>query len=271
MDDLLLHRRADLGSDLDAQVAAGDHDAVGGLENVVELVDGSSALDLGQNGHVLELADLAHALRVADEGGGDEVDALLEAEEDVLAVTVGHGGQRQLCVGNVHALALAERAAVLHGAANVLAVDVRNGKADEAVVDEDGAAHVDLARELQVVEVEVLGGAEAVLGGLSGGNDNLGARRKLDLGVPLEKTGADLGSLGVEQDAHGHTELLGDALDALHALVVLLVAAVAEVEARDVHARLDHLAQRIVVIARRSHGADDLGSLNQHSKLRFST
>ena len=151
---------------------------------------------------------------------------------------------------------------------DVLAVDARNGEADEAVVDEDGAAHVDLARELQVVEVEVLGSAQALLGGLGRGDRDLGARRQLDLGVALEQAGADLGALGVEQDAHGGAELPGDALDALHAHMVLLVAAVAEVEAGDVHARLHHLAQRIVVIARRSHGADDLGSLNQHSKLR---
>ena len=56
------------------------------------------------------------------------------------------------------------------------------------------------------------------------------------------------------------TGFVGQALDALHALVMLLMAAVAEVEAGDVHARLDHLAQDVLVIAGGAHGANDLGA-----------
>ena len=147
----------------------------------------------------------------------------LEAEEDVLAVLFGNRGKGELGVGNVHALLLGKLAAVLNAADHVLPVDLEHRKADEAVVDEDGAAHVDLARELQVVEVEVLGGAQVILRRYRGGNRNRCPLLEADLGVSLEKAGADLGALGVEKNAHRLAQLGSDALDALHAHMVLLM------------------------------------------------
>ena len=107
----------------------------------------------------------------------------------------------------------------------------------------------------------MLGGAEEILGGGLGGDNDLVAGVDLDLLVVLQQTGADLGALGVEQDAHGQAELLGDAADAVDAALVLLVGTVGEVEAGNVHASLDHLADLVVAVARGTHGADDLGAL----------
>ena len=59
-------------------------------------------------------------------------------------------------------------------------------------------ARMNLARKLQVIEVEVLGSALKLLGGLSGGNRDLRALGEGDLGVVLQEAGADLGALGVE-------------------------------------------------------------------------
>ena len=142
-----------------------------------------------------------------------------------------------------------------------MALDAINGEADEAVVDENRAALVHLARQLEVVEVEMLGGALELLRGLGGSHRNLAAGNKRDLGMALKEAGANLGTLGVEQDAHGDVELAGDALHALHAFMVLFMAAMAEVEAGDVHARKNHLTKDVLVVTRRSHGAYDLGAL----------
>ena len=46
--------------------------------------------------------------------------------------------------------------------------------------------------------------------------------------------------------------------DALHHLAVHLVVAVREIQAGHVHARVDHLHERLRVPAGRAHGADDL-------------
>ena len=273
-DDLLLDVRHELGSDLDSQVAAGDHDAVGGLEDGVEVLDAQRALDLGEDRDVLatvqaaEVTDLLDGLGVADEGGGDVVDVLLDAEQDVLAVTVGDGGQADLDVGDVDALALADLAGVLDDAVHVLAVDGLDLEGDQAVIDQDEGAGLGLGGEVQVVKGDVGLVAEPVLGGGLRGHDDLVALVNGDLGVILEQAGADLRTLGVEQDAHGDAELAGDAADALDALVMLLIGAVREVEAGDVHARLDHLAEGLVAVAGRTHGAYDLRAL-VHSDLHL--
>ena len=215
-----------------------------------------------------QVADLLHGAAVADERRGDVVDVLLDAEQDVLAVAVGDGGQRDVDVGDVDALALADDAGVLDDAVHVLAVDALDLEVDQAVIDQDVGARGDLGGEVQVVERDVGGVAQPVLAGGLRGHDDLVAGVDGDLGVVLEQAGADLGALGVQQDADGHAELAGDAADALDALVVLLVGAVREVEAGDVHARLDHLAERIVAVAGGTHGADDLGAL-VHSDLHL--
>ena len=74
-----------LGRDLHAEVTARDHDAVGGGEDLIELVEALLVLDLGDDLDVLALGaeglpdegDVGGALH---ERGGHEVDAALDAE-----------------------------------------------------------------------------------------------------------------------------------------------------------------------------------------------
>ena len=82
-DDLLLEDGHPGGWDLHPQVAPGHHDAVGGGENLVDVVHALLILDLGDDAHVVPAEgpeDLPHRLDVggpADEGGGDEVEVVL--------------------------------------------------------------------------------------------------------------------------------------------------------------------------------------------------
>ena len=276
-DDFLLDVRNELGLNLDAQVATGDHDAVGSLENLVKVLDAQGALDLREDRHVLaavlaaQLADVLDGLAVADEGGRDVVDVLGEAEQDVLTVALGDGGQGDVDVGDVDALALADKAVVEDDAVHVLAVDGLDLEANQAVVDQDDGALLSLRRELLVVEGDVGGVAEPVLAGGLGGDGDLVAGVDLDLGVALEQAGADLGALGVEQDADGLADLGGAAAHTLDAALMLLIGAMGEVEAGDVHARLQHLADSLVVVTGRAHGTNDLGALQflLHSDLHL--
>jgi hypothetical protein len=48
-DDLALNKRNLLRRDLIAQIAAGDHDAIGGLDDLFDLFDAFRVLDLGEN------------------------------------------------------------------------------------------------------------------------------------------------------------------------------------------------------------------------------
>ena len=134
-------------------------------------------------------------------------------------------------------------------------------EADEAVVDQEDGALLDLRGEVEVVERDVLGGAVEVLGGLLGGDDEGVAGLDGDLLAVLEQAGADLGALGVEQDGYGDAELGGESADLLDHRAVVLVGTVREVEASDVHAVQDELAQNLLVLGSRTHGANDLGLL----------
>ena len=111
----------------------------------------------------------------------------------------------------------------------------------------------------------MLSGAVEILGRGLSGDDDLVAGLDGNLLAIDQKAGADLGALGVEQDADGHAELLGNTADALDATVVLVVGAVG-----DVHARLDHLADGLVAIAGGTHGAYNLGAL-VHSDLHLTS
>ena len=78
--DLLLQERHVLERALHREVAARDHEAVEGLDDLVEVVDGLRLLDLGDDGqhHALlahDRADVLDVLGVAHEAQRDEVDA----------------------------------------------------------------------------------------------------------------------------------------------------------------------------------------------------
>ena len=71
LDDQLLHDRHVLERQLDAEVAAGDHDAVEGVHDLVEVLDRLRLLDLGDDREpdALLVHDRAHVLDVGADGG----------------------------------------------------------------------------------------------------------------------------------------------------------------------------------------------------------
>ena len=97
LDRALLHDRHRLERQLDAEVAARDHDRVERLDDLLERVDGLRLLDLGDDRHAT--ADLRHDLVHAVDVGGvahererDEVGAELEAPAQVGLVLLGQRG-----------------------------------------------------------------------------------------------------------------------------------------------------------------------------------
>ena len=141
LDDLLLQERHVLEGALDAEVAAGDHEAVEGLDDLVEVVDRLGLLDLGDDRQAdADLVhDRPHVLDVrgaADEGQRDHVDGQAERPAQVVLVLLGHRGHRHRDARQVDALVVADRPPDHDPAADVLPVDVEDLEADPAVVDE---------------------------------------------------------------------------------------------------------------------------------------
>ncbi|GAA3147293.1 hypothetical protein GCM10020001_083260 [Nonomuraea salmonea] len=99
LDDAALDDRHLLQGQLDAEVAAGDHDAVEGVDDLGEAVDGLRLLDLGEQrqAYGLLLHDVAHHVgvgRAADERQGDHVEAGAQRPAQVGFVLVGQRGGR---------------------------------------------------------------------------------------------------------------------------------------------------------------------------------
>ena len=121
------------GGSFDAEIAAGDHDAVGGLQNAVKMLDGLGLFELGDDpGFAAVGGDaIAHQANIfsgADEGDGDGVDAVFEGELEVGRVFFGERGNANRNAGEVDALVFAEHAAIDDFADDVVA-DALHGRA----------------------------------------------------------------------------------------------------------------------------------------------
>ena len=123
VDGALLHQRHLLERQLHAEVAARDHDAVEGVDDRLEVVDGLRLLDLGDHrqAHALVVHDPLHVEQVvgaAHERQRDHVDAETQRPAQVGDVLLGHGRHAHGDAGQVDALVVADAPALDHAGAH---------------------------------------------------------------------------------------------------------------------------------------------------------
>ena len=245
---------------LDAEVAAGDHDALADGADLVDVIHAGLVLDLRDHVNVSAAVCLEEGLEIddvllaGDEGGRDEVHAVADAEEQILAVLLAHIGLAHDLAGEGHALAVGEDAAGDDGAADLAALDGLDLEDHEAVVHEDAVPDGEIVGQARVahgddalVALDVAGGEGEIIPVLEG-----------DFAV-LEGADAVLGALGVEHDGDGQAQLRAHGLDHVDLLLVLLMGAVGKIQAGDIQALQAHGLENRWVFAGRSDGADDLG------------
>ncbi len=250
---------------LDAEVAAGDHEAVEGGDDGVEVLDGLRLLDLGDDGDaaaflVHDPVDFLDVPAAADEGEGDEVGSGAQSPAEVVDVLVGEGGDGDGGAGEVETLVIGDEAALDDAGVDAGAVDRGDEEGDAAVVDEDAVAGGEVVGEVRV------GGAALVavaFDGLGGDGEVVAAFE--EYGAFAEAAEADLRALKVREDADGAVGLVGGLADVGVALLVFGVGAVAEVEAGHVHAGLGKGLDLVVRGGGGSQGADDSGSAHGSS------
>ena len=247
-----------VGGDLHAQIAPGNHDAVGGGDDAVQIVHALPVLDFGDDADGLsaalveESADLRHVGGPADEGGGDEVKVVLHGEAQVVPVPVGEGGQGDGHAGDVDALVVGEDAASDDGAVDVVAAHLRHLQLHKAVVDEHPAARLQLVAEVDVGD----GNTGPVAGHVVGGEGEGRACRQRHRAV-REGTDADLRAFGVQNGGHRAAQIVPDALKAGEHGQMRFVSAVGEVEPGGVHAGQNELFHGGLVARGGAEGADD--------------
>src|SRR4029077_15165034 len=114
-DDSLLFDRHLGHVDLDAQIAAGDHDRVGGLDYFVEPIEGFALFDLGDDAGLgaarsQNIFECPHFVWSPHETEADEIDAGLGRPDRMLVVGNADGRHAQLGARQIDALAAANGA-----------------------------------------------------------------------------------------------------------------------------------------------------------------
>ena len=130
-DDELLDERHFGRADLDAEVAAGDHDAVGGLDDLVEVLERLALLDLGYDPgprprRIDAIPQPRDIVGGADERQRDVVDTVLQGERQIGRVLLGQRRDRELDAREVHALPGRDQATDLDPGLDPGGVNVRH-------------------------------------------------------------------------------------------------------------------------------------------------
>ncbi len=255
----LLQRGHRSVADLHREVAARDHDPIGGLEDLVEVADRLVALDLGDHQHAParrahQLAGHVHVARIAREGDREEVRLQRHRVPDVLEVLGSEGRRRQPAPLPVDALAVREHPAGQHRGFDRLRAHAHDAHGDASVVEQQRVARLHVVHQLGVVEPD----AALVAQREARVEDEGIARGELDPAV-LEAADADLRALQVGQNADVAPQPRCDLAHLARRLCVLLGAAVREIEPHDVDAGDDHPLENRGVRARGPESGDDLG------------
>jgi hypothetical protein len=256
----LLHDRHLLDRQLDAEVAAGDHDAVRHAQELLGAVDRLRLLDLRDERRARVLADGGDVLGPAHERDGDHVDAHPQPGLQMGEVLLGDGGQRRGLARDVEALARGDGAADLDARVDLPVVGAHRLRAqpDGAVGQVEHLAGLDRVGEALPGDRHV---PRVALDALVGPARERHDVARLELGHAVAQLAdAQLGAGEVLQDRDRPSGAARGRPDALGRLGVLLVRAVREVQARDVEARLDHLDQDLGILRGRADGRHDLRS-----------
>ena len=120
---------------LDAQITAGHHHAVGLIQDRVEIPVGQGQLHLGdyRGGAAGQLPHLRYVLAPLDERGGHVVNAHLPAQFEIRAILLGDRPELEIAVGESDPLAVEQLPATFDENRQPLAVRAGDPTLDQAV------------------------------------------------------------------------------------------------------------------------------------------
>ncbi len=236
----LLHQRNVLDRQLDAQVAAGDHDRVGRVDDVLRRSGCLGLLDLGDQRDLAALREqvLAHRLevvRAAHEGERQQIHSHLQTRVDQAQVIGADGGQGGGHVGQVEPLSRGHGTPHLDLGHHVLGRGGPDPQPDRSVGQVDHVAGLHeltqaVPRHRQAFRVALHGA----------GRENEG-RARAHLGHPAgHRADAQLRPRHVAENRNPLAHLVRSRPDAPAGLRMRVRVSVREVEPGHVHALLDH-------------------------------
>ena len=130
-DNILLYQRYILGRYLYAQVASGNHNAVGYADNFIDMLYTGLILDFGNNPDrrtcfLKHFTDSDNIIGLLHEGCRNVIHIMLDSKKNICLVLFRQKRQLQLDTGASHALTRAQLAAIDHLGINSAAVNTYN-------------------------------------------------------------------------------------------------------------------------------------------------
>ena len=205
-----------------------------------------------------QISDLPDRVRIADKGGGYEVDILLDSEKDIRLVLVCNVRKMNLHIGKIDALSLAKHPAVFHPADDIGFRCLHDLHLDQAVVDQDPVPRFQILRKILISLRNHLAAAFH----LPCCQRKSLAAFKFHAFSAFQSPGADFRSLGIEQNRDGFLFLPADLLQKIHPFLLLGICPVREIKACDIHAAVNDFSENLRIIRTGSHRAYDLGSFH---------
>ncbi len=154
-DHLLLQSRNLLQRNLHTEVAAGYHDAVGLVQNLLQVIHALYALDLRNDLDLAlvlcqDFADLADVIRRPGKGCRNVIKAQNASEFDVAPILFADKRHGQIRTGHIDALVVGYRAAVDDRAEDLGPLDLVYPQLNQAVIDQNAAADLHILRKILV-------------------------------------------------------------------------------------------------------------------------
>ena len=242
-DNHTLNARNALHRHLDAKVAACHHDAIAGLDDLINVVDALLVFNLRDNldvGVMLveNLLHLLHIGRRAHETVGDEVDVFVDGQQNVAAVALGECGQVDMLAGHVDALVGAQHAVVLYLSINRWADNLLHLHVDGAVVEENIVARLHVVSEVGIRHID-----DVVRGSHLRPAEDFHHFAGLIVDGVFHVGGANLRSLGIDEDA----DMGRHRPDVAYNLAYAIGGGVGSVHTHHVHACIEKTADEINV------------------------
>ena len=257
MDQLFLDDRDFLQGNFHPHIAAGDHDAVRHLDDVVNILHPFRIFNFGDDadGVVVVflqfLPDLEHVVRPAGKGSGDEFRFHLAGETDICPVTLTHERHGELRAGYVDPFVGRNHPAVNHGAKDFRRGRLFHPKLDEAVVNKDGPARLHIAREPGKADGRPL---SASFHRLCGQDERIA---RFELHLFREGPQPDFRAFGVNEDGNGQVQFFPQLFHLVNPRKLVRVILMGHVDAGNVHAGEHQFPQDSGIVGGRAKGADD--------------
>ena len=258
-DDVLLNRGNLLRRNFNAQIAARHHDAVGGLQNAVEMLDGLRLFELGDDPGLAAIgrnaiAHQAHIFRGAHKRNGDRVHAILERKLEILRILFGQRRNAHRNAGQIDALVFAQHAAVDDLADHVGADHFVHAQLDQSVGKQNARALLNVFRQ----RLESGAHQRCRSGNIARSDGQPLTGLQQHRLVILQLRGADLGALQIAEDAERLALFAAHFADHLDERQLFLVSAVGKIQAHHIDAGADQLAKNRLGVRSGSERGDNL-------------